>query len=149
MKTLKIKDSIVVDCFLGEITTKPDDDYCYLVVEDEIDVGIGWVVEGRNFFPPSKPTKTTQDIVSQYTEVAQRRLDEFARTRNYTNILAAVTYASSSVQKFKSEAKCAIEARDATWGKCYEILSEVESGDRDIPTIDEFLAELPVLQWKN
>ena len=41
----------------------------------------------------------------------------------------------------------AVEARDATWAKCYEILALVESGSRQIPTLDELLAELPVLAW--
>lgn len=78
-----------------------------------------------------------------------RRADDFAKTRNYTNIMSAATYATSTVPKFKAEGQYAVEARDATWAKCYEILAAVEAGSRPIPTLDELLAELPVLTWPN
>ena len=40
-----------------------------------------------------------------------------------------------------------VEARDATWAKGYEILDDVLSGKRPMPTIEEVLAELPPLEW--
>lgn len=77
----------------------------------------------------------------------QERLDAFARTRNYDSILSACTYVTSSVAKFKAEGEAAIQARDATWHACYEILAEVQGGHRPMPTLEEVLAELPPLQW--
>jgi hypothetical protein len=53
------------------------------------------------------------------------------------------------VPKFKAEGQYAVEARDATWAKCYEVLAAVEAGTRPMPTLDELLAELPVLSWPN
>ena len=43
----------------------------------------------------------------------------------------------------------AVEARDSTWAKCYEILAAVEAGSRPMLTLDELLTELPVLTWPN
>ena len=63
--------------------------------------------------------------------------------------MSAATYATSTVPKFKAEGKYAVEARDATWAKCYEVLAAVEAGSRPMPTLDELLAELPVLTWPN
>ena len=95
--------------------------------------------------PPPSP----EQIVAQYTAAVQKHLDDFARTRNYDSILSAATYATSTVPKFAAEGKYAVEARDATWAKCYEVLAVVEAGSHPMPTLDELLAELPVLTWPN
>lgn len=96
---------------------------------------------------PSPPT--TEQIIAQYTTGVQKHLDDFARARNYDGILSAATYATSAVPKFKAEGQYAVEARDATWAKCYEILAAVEGGTRPMPTMEELIAELPVLTWPN
>lgn len=95
--------------------------------------------------PPPAP----EQIIAQYTAAVQKHLDDFARTRGYDGILSAATYATSTVPKFKAEGQYAVEARDATWAKCYEVLAAVEAGSRPMPTLDELLAELPVLTWPN
>ena len=95
------------------------------------------------------PPPTAEQIVEQYDSAVQQRLDDFAKTRNYTNIMSAATYATSTVEKFRVEGQYAVEARDATWAKYYEVLAAVESGSRPMPTLDELLAELPVLTWPN
>jgi hypothetical protein len=95
------------------------------------------------------PPPTAEQIIAQYTAAVQKHLDDFARTRGYDGILSAATYATSTVPKFKAEGQYAVEARDATWAKCYEVLAAVEAGSRPMPTLDELLAELPVLTWPN
>lgn len=95
------------------------------------------------------PVKAREKVISDFTQSVQQHLDTFARTRNYDGILSAATYATSQVPKFKAEGQYAVEARDATWAKCYEILAAVEAGSRPMPTLDELLAELPVLTWPN
>lgn len=97
----------------------------------------------------ANPPPTSEQIIAQYTAGVQQHLDTFARTRNYDDILSAATYATSQVPKFKAEGQYAVEARDTTWAKCYEILAAVEVGSRPMPTLDELLAELPVLTWPN
>ena len=93
--------------------------------------------------------RLSEKIVAEFTARVQAHLDDFARTRGYDGILSACTYATSTVPKFKAEGQYAVEARDATWAKCYEVLAAVEAGARPIPTLDELLAELPVLTWPN
>lgn len=48
--------------------------------------------------------------------------------RNYANIMSAATYATGTVPKFKAGGQYAVEARDATWVKGYEIPDAVLSG---------------------
>ena len=86
-------------------------------------------------------------IIAQYTAAVQHRLDAFFQGRGYDDVLSAATYATSGVPKFKVEGQYAVEARDTTWAKCYEILAAVESGTQPMPSQDELLAELPPLVW--
>ena len=95
------------------------------------------------------PPPTAEQIVAQYTAAVQKHLDDFARTRGYDGIMSAATYATSTVPKFAAEGQYAVDVRDTTWAKCSEILAAVEAGSRPMLTLDELLAELPVLTWPN
>ena len=78
----------------------------------------------------------------------QDRLDSFARTRNYDNILSACTYATSNVPKFAAEGQVAVNLRDATWAALYQILEEVQVGQREAPTgFSDIEPFLPPLEW--
>lgn len=78
----------------------------------------------------------------------QRRLDEFAQTRKYDGILSLCTYATSTVPKFQQEGQYGVNARDATWAKLYEMLAEVEAGQRPVPSgYADIEDELPALEW--
>ena len=82
--------------------------------------------------------------------LTQQRLDDFAKTRNYDGILSLCTYATSTNTAFSAEGLYGVEVRDSTWAKLYEILAEVESGVRPIPSgYAEIESELPVLAWPN
>lgn len=99
--------------------------------------------------PPPSPTPEEQQaaMLAAFTDSFQGYLDGFARTRNYDGIMSAATYATSTVPKFRAEGQYAVEARDVTWAKGYEILDAVLSGQRPMPTIEEVIAELPLLAW--
>ena len=91
-----------------------------------------------------KQSQVQADIVIQ----TQARLDTFAMTRNYDSILSACTYATSPTAQFSTEGQYAVQARDATWAKLYQILGEVQSGTRPMPSgYADIEAELPVLAW--
>ena len=78
----------------------------------------------------------------------QQRLDDFARARNYASMISLCTYATSTNQRFSAEGQYGVEARDATWAKLYEILDEVESGIRPVPSsYEDIEPELPALDW--
>jgi hypothetical protein len=96
--------------------------------------------------PPPSP----EQIKTMIVDAVQRRLDDFAKTRAYDGILSAATYATSTVPNFATEGQYAVEVRDATWSKLYQILAEVEAGTRPIPAgYADIEPELPVLAWPN
>lgn len=112
--------------------------------------GIGWLYDGQAFSPPPPLAKSPEELQAEIVTATQQRLDDFARTRNYDGILSLCTYATSANPKFKQEGLYGVEVRDSTWAKLYEILAEVESGVRPIPSgYAEIESELPQLAWPN
>lgn len=90
---------------------------------------------------------TNEQKLQVITEEVQKHLDETARQRNYDNILSACNYVTSTDLIFAAEGQACVEFRDATWRKCYQILEEVQQGQRAIPTAPEVLYELPGIEW--
>lgn len=89
-----------------------------------------------------------EEVQKSYIDAIQKRLDEFAQTRGYDNIFTVCSYYGSKNEKFSAEAKRCIDLRDATWEKCYQILDDVNNGNREIPTLEQVISELPVLTWE-
>ena len=78
----------------------------------------------------------------------QKRLDNWANTRNYDGILSLCTYATSTIQRFQTEGQRGVDNRDATWSKLYQILADIESGIRPVPNgYADIESELPELVW--
>ena len=93
----------------------------------------------------SLPTVSLQGQVMTDT---QRRLDDFARTRNYDSILSATTYATSTIPRFAAEGQYSVALRDTTWAAMYAIMDEVNAGSRPMPTsLDEVAMLLPEPKW--
>jgi hypothetical protein len=93
-------------------------------------------------------SRRVPDVKAEIIEATQKRLDDFAKTRNYDGILSACTYATSTAPKFKAEGQYCLGARDATWAKLYDMLAQVEAGTRPIPSgFADIEGELPVLAW--
>jgi hypothetical protein len=100
--------------------------------------------DGKFKKPPIDPELLAAEVVA----ATQQRLDAFAQSRNYDGILSACTYATSTVEKFATEGQYCVGARDATWAKLYELLAEIEAGDRPVPSgYADIENELPVLSW--
>ena len=86
-------------------------------------------------------------IKARLTAVVQSWMDKTVQTRNYDNIHTACTYAYSTDEIFKKEGTACLAWRDNVWRTRYNILNEVLAGNREIPTEEELIAELPKLEW--
>jgi hypothetical protein len=53
---------------------------------------LAWLAEGNT--PEPTDAKTKEQIIEEYQAAVQKRLDDFAQTRNYNGILSACTYAA-------------------------------------------------------
>lgn len=109
-----------------------------------------WLVKDAPLKPsdPEQAPPTVDELIARFTSAIQQRLDEFARSRHYDNILSACTYATSTVPKFKSEGQACVNLRDATWAAAYDILAKVQAGQRPMPnSIADIEADLPAAVW--
>lgn len=86
-------------------------------------------------------------IQKALTDAVQDYMDKTVQKRNYDSIFTACSYATSTNAKFRAEGDACVAWRDAVWDLCYTILNDVIAGLRAIPTKEELLAELPVLEW--
>jgi hypothetical protein len=91
--------------------------------------------------------ETVDEIKKRLTDGVQNYMDATVQTRGYDNIHTACTYVSSTDEVFKAEGTACLAWRDSVWRTCYNILDEVKAGKRAIPTLEEVIAELPVLVW--
>lgn len=100
------------------------------------------------FEAPEKPPETAEEIQKRLTDGVQNWMDSKVQERNYDNVHTCVgTYLYSPIEKFRLEAEAVRDWVSYVWAKCYEILAQVEAGERDIPTLEEVIAELPELIW--
>jgi hypothetical protein len=95
-----------------------------------------------------KQAEKKAQLQASIVQQAQKRIDDFANTRNYAGIMSACTYVTSTVPEFAAEGQYCVEARDATWSTLYAILADVQAGTRPVPTsYAEIEPELPALAW--
>jgi len=128
----------------GKIITDPLKDVILRIESGERFLSI---VDGIAVIDPNKDAILLAELKQQFVSAVQIMLDTTARTRNYDGILSACTYATSTNQTFKAEAQACVAWRDAVWSTCYTIMADVESGSRNMPSIQELLNELPALNW--
>ena len=106
--------------------------------------------------------KTPEVIKEEIIIKTQNHLDIFAQTRSYDGTVSIGKYIGITddeinslpeslqdlTRKFRSECKYLSLMTAATWARCYEILGEVESGLRDMPSsFEDIVGELPTLEW--
>lgn len=81
-------------------------------------------------------------------ERVQQRLDSFAQSRDYFNILSAVSYEGSVTPKRDEEARYCKTVRDATWDALYALQEGITAGTVSFPhNWYEVEQHLPALQW--
>jgi hypothetical protein len=93
-----------------------------------------------------------QDLVARVIvlikELAQKALDDFAKSKDFDNILAAISYKDSSEPSFAADAVKAVTVRDQTWVALHSYLQDVTNGTQPVPASEsEVLSKLPPLAW--
>lgn len=88
--------------------------------------------------------KATTPTIEDYEAAVQRFMDSSAKSFGYDDIKSAVTYAEEpSVIRFQLEGKSFRTWRSLCWDYCYEQLDRVQKKERNVPTVEELVAELP------
>ena len=95
--------------------------------------------------PAPTPEEIAEKIQKQLTDAVQNVLDSKAQELLYDSCLSVCSYVDTGVAKFDAEGRAFRTWRSAVWAKGYDILAQVQSGQRAIPTEEQLIAELPKL----
>jgi hypothetical protein len=105
-----------------------------------------WLASGNLPDPAQTQEQALEELSSTFEQAIQSRLDAEARARGYDSIATAVSYAEEpSVAKFQEDGRAMRAWRSLVWAYAYQELAKVKSGQREIPALDAFLAELPAV----
>lgn len=94
--------------------------------------------------PPPEPSPPTLD---DYRFSIQAHVDATARDRQYDNGVICASYVNSTSHTWAAEAATFVAWRDAVWAYAFTEMDKVQNGDREQPSVDGFMAELPAIQW--
>jgi hypothetical protein len=114
-----------------------------------------------HIYPPDWPTGRTPAEIADYLDAMRSAppnvadyqtaivamLDAAAQSRRYDNGLSLSTYTGSTNPTWAAEAQAYVAWRDAVWAYAYAELDKVMTGERAQPSVEGFLAELPVPAW--
>lgn len=88
------------------------------------------------------------DPVEVYRLEIQAMIDAKANERQYDSGATLASYVNSTIEQWAAEARAFVAWRDAVWLYALAELDKVKMGERDQPSVSDFLAELPVFEWQ-
>lgn len=95
------------------------------------------------------PAPTFEQEVQFYRNAAQQHLDNVARQAGYDDIKTAVTYAEEpAIPVFQQQGKALRAWRSVVWAFAYDLLDKVSKGEVQKPSMEEFVALLPTVNWE-
>lgn len=90
--------------------------------------------------PPASPQEA-------FAAAIQAHVDATAKSKGYADGVAVVSYKFSTVPEWAAEAAAFVAWRDAVWLYAYSQMAAVQTGAREMPTIEQIISELPVIGW--
>jgi phytoene dehydrogenase-like protein len=90
-------------------------------------------------------TAMLAEVQKAYDDATEKLLNERAASWGYTSMSRATTYYASTNAKWAAEAAALIAHRDEVWEAGQAIANDVIAGLRAVPSLAEYIAELPAL----
>lgn len=92
------------------------------------------------------PPPTEAHLITSIVSSVQSHMDQTAKSMGYDDIKTAVTYADEpAVPKFQTDGQMLRAWRSLVWEKCYALLDEVMTGEREPLDAEGVIALLPEL----
>lgn len=83
----------------------------------------------------------------EYAAAIQKHIDTIAQSKKYTDGVSLASYDSSTISSWAAEAQAFVAWRDSVWSYAFIELEKVKNGLKPQPTIEEIIAELPIITW--
>lgn len=80
--------------------------------------------------------------LDDYRRAVQAHVDATAQERQYDNATSCASYVNSTNPAWAAEASAFVAWRDAVWVYAFAELDKVANGERQQPTVSEFIGEL-------
>ena len=104
---------------------------------------LAWQAVGNTPIPAPAPTQA--QTLASFEVATQTYIDSIAIAWGYDSLLAAASYATSTVLKYKNEALALLPWRDSVWAACYTAQTAIQAGTQPMPASPTaFIASLPV-----
>lgn len=87
--------------------------------------------------------------ITDYENAIQNLVDSTARERQFRDGVTLASYIGSTKPKWAAEAQAFVAWRDNVWFYAYGELAKVQAGQRQQPTVEQFLAEIAPIAWPN
>ncbi|WP_448731190.1 hypothetical protein [Agrobacterium sp. 22-211-1] len=85
--------------------------------------------------------------VAAYESAIQNFVDSTARERQFRDGVTLASYTASTKPNWAAEAQAFVAWRDDVWSYAYDELARVQAGQRQQPTVEEFLSEITPISW--
>lgn len=85
--------------------------------------------------------------VDVYRLEIQAMIDAKASERQYDSGATLASYVNSTIEQWATEAKAFVAWRDAVWLYALAELDKVQNGERDQPSAEDLLTEMPEVGW--
>lgn len=88
-----------------------------------------------------------QALMTRFERLLDKHINAVAQAKGYDNRITASLRAAATDSPWYAEGIAFVSWMDSCYAKCYVIQDELETGQRTLPTDDEFLAEMPEMVW--
>lgn len=116
------------------------------------------VIDGETYWvetdgPPPDETEARHVLFgappgeAEYGAAVQAYVEATARARGYHDAATCASYIGSTIAAWQADAEAFVAWRDSVWIYVYAQLELVLTGQRAQPTIEEFVLELPIIEW--
>lgn len=95
--------------------------------------------------PPAPPE--TSPTITDYENAIKNLVDETAREKQFRDGVTLASYIGSTIPKWAAEAQAFVAWRDNVWSYAYGELVKVQAGQREQPTVEQFLTEITPIAW--
>lgn len=104
---------------------------------------LAWLAMGNAPSAYVPPAPTQQD----YSRAIEEHFNSVALKAEFIDQNRLAGLATSTHPPWAAVAQAFIAWRDAVWHYAYQEFDRIQTGERTQPTVDEFIAELPAIQW--
>ncbi|CAN7484361.1 hypothetical protein LJR011_003537 [Agrobacterium tumefaciens] len=93
------------------------------------------------------PETQSAPTITDYENAIQNLVDNTAREKQFRDGVTLASYTASTKPKWAAEAQAFVAWRDNVWFYAYGELAKVQAGQRQQPTVVQFLDEIAPIAW--